>query len=54
MHLNYNPKFLADAAYGSTDIYQKLRQDNVKPVIAINRRGVYKSKIQKDPEYGKR
>jgi len=54
IHLNYNPKFLADAAYDSTDIYQKLRQDNVKPVIAINGRGFYKSKIPKDSEYGKR
>jgi IS5 family transposase len=46
-------KFLADAGYDSTDIYQELRHDNVKPVIAINGRGFYKSAVPKDPEYCK-
>ncbi|MGC8496249.1 MAG: transposase, partial [Candidatus Micrarchaeia archaeon] len=52
--INYDAKFLADAAYDSTDIYQELHYDNVKPVIATNGRGFYKSKKPKDPEYGKR
>lgn len=54
IHRNYNAKFLGDAAYDSTDIYQELHSDNVKPLIAINGRGFYKSEIPKDPEYGKR
>jgi len=49
-----NVKLLADAAYDATDIYQELHYDNVKPVIAINGRGFYKSSTPKDPEYGKR
>jgi len=49
-----NVKLLADAAYDSTDIYKELHYDNVKPVIAINGRGFYKSSIPKDPEYSKR
>jgi len=49
-----NVKLLADAAYDATDIYQELHYDNVKPVIAINGRGFYKSSIPKDPEYGRR
>ena len=44
-------KLLADAGYGSTDIYQELRSDNVKPIIVINGRGFYKSSVPKDPEY---
>jgi hypothetical protein len=54
VHLTPNAKFLADAGYDSTDIYQELHYDNVKPVIAINGRGFYKSSVPKDPEYGKR
>ncbi len=54
IHLNPNAKFLADAAYDATDIYQELHYDNVKPLIAINGRGHYKSSIPKDPDYGKR
>lgn len=54
IHMNPDAKFLADAGYDSTDIYQELRHDNVKPVIAINGRGFYKSSTPKDPEYGKR
>ncbi len=52
--INYATKFLADAQYDSTDVYQELHHDNVKPLIAINGRGHYKSTIPKDPEYGKR
>lgn len=47
-------KFLADAAYDGTDIYQELRYSNVTLLIATNGRGFYKSKKPKDPEYGKR
>jgi hypothetical protein len=47
-------KFLADAAYDSTDIYKELRRRNVIPLIAINGRGHYKSRKPKDPDYGKR
>lgn len=52
--LNPNPKYLADAAFDATDIYQELHYDGIKPAIAINGRGFYKSRIPKDPEYGKR
>ncbi|MGB9732882.1 MAG: hypothetical protein ACPLYE_03265 [Candidatus Micrarchaeales archaeon] len=31
--INYDAKYLLDAAYDSTDIYQELNYDNVKPVI---------------------
>ena len=54
IHLNSNAKFLADAAYDATDIYKELHYDGIRPVIAINGRGFYKSKVPKDPEYGKR
>lgn len=54
VHLNPNPTYLADAAFDSTDIYEELHYDCVKPLIAINGRGFYKSRIPKDPEYGKR
>ncbi len=54
IYLNYNAKCLLDSAYDATDIYQELHYDNVKAVIAVNGRGFYKSKIPKDPEYGKR
>ena len=54
VHMNPNAKFLGDAAYDTTDIYQELHYDGVKPLIAINGRGFYKSSIPKDPEYGKR
>jgi len=47
-------KLLAYAAYDATDIYQELHYDNVKPVIAINGRGFYKSSMPKNPEYDKR
>jgi hypothetical protein len=52
--INYDAKYLLDAAYDSTDIYQELHYDNIKPVIATNGRGFYKSKTPKDPDYGKR
>lgn len=52
--INCEAKFLADSAYDSTDIYQELHCDGIKPVIAINGRGHYKSAVPKDPEYGKR
>ncbi|MGC8670115.1 MAG: transposase, partial [Candidatus Micrarchaeia archaeon] len=52
--ITYDTKYLLDAAYDSTDIYQELHYDNVKPVIAINGRGFYKSKLPKDSSYGKR
>lgn len=52
--INYEAKFLADSQYDSTDVYQELHHDNVKPLIAINGRGHYKSMIPKDREYGKR
>ena len=54
IHMVPDSKLLADAGYDSTDIYQELRHDNVKPVIAINGRGFYKSSVPKDPEYGRR
>ncbi|OJT94529.1 MAG: hypothetical protein JJ59_00160 [Candidatus Micrarchaeum sp. AZ1] len=54
VHMNPDAKFLADSGYDSTDIYEELHHDNVKPVIAINGRGFYKSSIPKDFEYGKR
>ena len=49
-----NAKFLRGVGYAATDMYEELHYDNVKPVIAINGRGFYKSSIPKDPEYGKR
>ena len=52
--MNPSTKFLADSGDDATDIYQELHYDNVKPVIAINGRGFYKSSVPKDPEYGKR
>lgn len=52
--MNYDAKFLGDAGYDSTDIYQELHYDNIKPVIAINGRGHYKSEKPIDKEYGKR
>ncbi len=52
--INHEAKFLADSAYDSTDIYSELHYSNIKPVIATNGRGFYKSKKPKDPEYGKR
>ena len=54
IHMNPNAKFLADSGYDAIDIYQELHYDNVKPVIAINGSGFYKSSVPKDPEYGKR
>ena len=50
----HEAKFLADSAYDSTHIYEILRHFNIIPVIAINRRGHYKSMTPKDKEYGKR
>jgi len=47
-------KLLAYAAYDATNIYQELQYDNVKPIIAINGKGFYKSSTSKDPEYGKK
>ncbi|MEM3744710.1 MAG: transposase [Candidatus Micrarchaeaceae archaeon] len=52
--MGFGAKFLADAAYDATDVYQELHYDNVKAVIAINGRGFYRSKIPKDKDYGKR
>jgi len=52
--INYTAKYLADAQYDSTDVYQELHYDNVKPLIATNGRGHYKSTTPKDPEYGRR
>ncbi|MGB9732952.1 MAG: hypothetical protein ACP5HF_02980 [Candidatus Micrarchaeia archaeon] len=46
-------KYLLDAAYDSTGIYQELHYDNIKLVIATNGRGLCKSKLPKDPSYGK-
>ena len=43
IHMNPYSKFLADLGYDATDIYQELHYDNIKPVIAINGRGFYKS-----------
>ncbi len=54
IHMVPDSNLLADAGYDSTDLYQELRHDNVKPVIAINGRGFYKSSVPKDSEYGKR
>ncbi len=54
IYMNPDAKFLAYAGYDATDIYQELHYDNIKPVIAINGRGFYKSSAPKDPEYGKR
>ena len=54
VHINYNPKFLADAAFDATDIYQELHYDNVKPLIAGNGRGHYKSQKPEDKDYRKR
>ena len=54
VHMKPNAKFLADAAYDSTDIYQELHYDGVKPLIVVNGRGHYKSSKPKDKEYGKR
>jgi Transposase DDE domain len=47
-------KFIADAALDSTDITLKLRRDGIIPLIAVNGRGFYKSRMPKDPDYGKR
>ncbi|MEM0094993.1 MAG: transposase, partial [Candidatus Micrarchaeaceae archaeon] len=52
--IGFDAKFLADAAYDATDVYQELHYDNVKAVIAANGRGFYKSKAPKDKDYGKR
>lgn len=54
IHMNPGVKFLAYSGYDATGIYQELHYDNVKPVIAINGRGFYKSSVPKNPEYGKR
>ncbi len=47
-------KYLADAAYDSTDVREYLHYHQIKDVIAINGRGHRKSETPKDPEYGKR
>lgn len=51
---NHHVKFLGDAAYDSTDITETLRKNGIAPLTAINGRGFYKSRIPKDPEYGRR
>ena len=52
--VNRDAKYLSDSALDSSDIKEELRYYGIKPVIAINGRGYYKSTIPKDPEYGKR
>jgi transposase len=51
---SFMAKYLADAAYDSTDIREELHYNNIKDVIAINGRRDRKSSLPKDPEYGKR
>ena len=51
---NYSAKYLADAAYDSTDIKEQLRECGIAPVISRNGRRWRKSEIPKDPDYGKR
>ncbi|MGC9059579.1 MAG: transposase, partial [Candidatus Aenigmatarchaeota archaeon] len=47
-------KFIVDAAFDSTEIYKEIRHHGIKPLIAINGRGRYKSRQPKDKDYGKR
>ena len=51
---SHNAKFLADAAYDSTDIRFVLREHNIIPLIAVNGRGHYQSEKPKDPDYRRR
>ena len=47
-------KLLADSGYDSSEIKQLLRDIGIKPVIASNGRGHYKSATPKDKDYSKR
>lgn len=52
--IQYDAKFLGDSAFDSANIRNKIRDRQMKDVIAVNGRGHYKSEIPKDPDYGKR
>ena len=52
--IQYDAKFLGDSAFDSADIRNKIRDKQMKDVIAVNGRGHYKSETPKDPDYGKR
>ena len=52
--IQFDAKFLGDSAYDSADIRNRIRDKQMKDVIAINGRGHYKSETPKDPDYGKR
>ncbi len=52
--IQYEAKFLGDSAFDSADIRKRIRDIQMKDVIAINGRGHYPSEIPKDKDYGKR
>lgn len=52
--IQYDAKFLGDSAFDSADIRNKIRDRQMKDVIAVNGRGHYESETPKDPDYGKR
>lgn len=47
-------KFLGDSAFDAATIRQRIRDRNLKDVIAVNGRGHYLSETPKDKDYGKR
>ena len=47
-------KFLGDSAFDAATIRQRIRDKNLKDVIAVNGRGHYLSETPKDKDYGKR
>ena len=52
--IQYDAKFLGDSAFDAATIRQRIRNKNMKDVIAINGRGHYPSETPKDKDYGKR
>ncbi|MEM3846135.1 MAG: transposase [Candidatus Parvarchaeota archaeon] len=52
--LQYGAKFLADAEYHSSKIYEQLRYDGITPVIPRSGNKYLKTIEPKDPDYGKR
>ncbi|MEM3416116.1 MAG: transposase, partial [Candidatus Micrarchaeaceae archaeon] len=52
--LQYGVKFLADAEYHSSKIYEQLRYDGITPVIPRSGNKYRKTIEPKDPDYGKR
>ena len=52
--MQYGAKFLGDSAFDSADIRNRVRDRQMRDVIAVNGRGHYKSETPKDKDYGKR